>query len=200
MELVIATSTEGYFKDTLELSLKRKALAVTEQAKSYLVDLLAKFTRSEVAYAGSDGDREAYVTMLNRASECDFAEAIQIYQQVGDITLVQAGFFSESFHRELVNQDYYISIGESAYSQVSSLTQNSYLRSIVFRELSERFPDLVDVLSCVRVEAHANDPLAMNDSSLFELIELYRKTHNPDILRALQDRGFDMSGEGAAIH
>src|SRR5436190_808215 len=56
-----------------------------------------------------------------------------------------AGFFADSLNRKLVDVDYYVSIGGTAYTALSRYETDTF--SPVFAELAENFVQFVDVLS-----------------------------------------------------
>src|SRR4030095_13474592 len=76
---------------------------------------------------------------------------------LGDFSLFISGFFQDSLSRKLVDVDYYISMGEGAYQQLSSLRafrKQQELFSMIFSELASRFVQWVDVITAVREVSH----------------------------------------------
>ena len=59
-------------------------------------------------------------------------------QRLGDVALFLSGVFAESFSRRLVDVDYCIGMGASAYNYLSN--HNNHARNAaVFRELAMKF-------------------------------------------------------------
>ena len=85
-------------------------------------------------------------------------------RRVGDLSLFISGFFSDSLNRSLVDVDYYIQIGEAAYS---SLARQDDTLGDVFDELSDKFAAFVDVLG----EVSERSSLTSNT----DLLRLYEK-------------------------
>ena len=177
---------EEFFRDAVGAALKRTGLALSEQAEAYVVQLLAEFARSERMYLGTDrGEPPALATMLSRAQEAVPEEALRIYKHMGDSSLYLSGFFTEAVQKKLVSVDYYVSMGESAYASVAGIMRSTAARaSALYAELSDRFGELVDLLNAVSLIAVEDNP-AVSDGKVFELMERYRRTGRPELLRAL---------------
>lgn len=184
--LVGASSMEEFFREAVGAALKRTGVTLSEQAEAYVVHLLSDFSRSERVYVGTDrGEQPALATMLSRAQEALPEEAVRIYKHMGDSSLYLSGFFTESVENNLVGVDYYVSMGESAYASVSGLMRATAAKaSALFSELSDRFGELVDLLNAVSLIAIEDNP-AISDGKVFELMERYRRTGRPELLKAL---------------
>jgi hypothetical protein len=191
MVVLHTESIELYFQQALEESLKEQNIELSDAACYYIVHLLTSFSRSEYAFAGSEhNEKQAFISMLSRASETSLEEALRIYKHVGDMTLYRTGFFSESVKNQLVSPQYYMQIGESAYSSASSLSRsNAALNSVIFAELADRFTALVHLLKSIRLFGHKDQDMQHRSSQTFEIIELYQKSGDDNLLRFLQDRG-----------
>jgi hypothetical protein len=50
-------------------------------------------------------------------------------KHIGDVALLVSGFFSDSLNRELVDVDYYVSIGGCAYNALSRVETDTFRRS-----------------------------------------------------------------------
>jgi hypothetical protein len=187
--LIPSTSMREYFREALGAAMKKTAVHITDEVQAYVVNLLAEFARAENVYAGTDrGERPVLADLLNRAQEAEQAEAVRIYKHMGDSTLYLTGFFTESVERELVSRDYYVSMGGTAYASVAGLMRpTAASSSALFAELSDRFPELVDLLCAMSLHGERNAPVA--DVSVLSLVERYRRTGNREILDALARQG-----------
>jgi hypothetical protein len=140
--LVKASSMQIYFREALDASLRQSSITVTETAQVYVVHLLHEFSRSEVAFAGTDyGEKVTVAAMLGRGLAAETPEALSIYRHLGDTCLYLLGFFRESAINRLVSQSYYKDMGAQAYLQAATLARSQ--NSALFYELSERFNDIV---------------------------------------------------------
>jgi hypothetical protein len=140
------TVTE-FFHEKVTEALKTEHVEVTEPTEFYLVNLLCDFTRSEKV------DAEPLVIKMAQATVATPDERVKALKEVGDTTLYVSGFFADSLTRRLVDVEYYIALGEAAYSQLagmrSAANQNQLLHE-VYGELSQKFPRFVDVLQAIR--------------------------------------------------
>jgi hypothetical protein len=110
-----------------------------------------------------------------------------LFRQVGDVSLYMAGFFQDSLSRKLVDVDYYIDMGGTAYQQVVTRTSEDTLRAL-YGELSEKFGRFVDVL------AEISDKTSVRtEKDLLRLYELWVRTGSERAAKALQDAGINPS-------
>jgi hypothetical protein len=145
MDLTLAASVDEFFHEVVSDALEAVDLDASEPASWYLVGLLGEFTKTRLT-------DEPLGMKLAQPGE-DPSERVRNLKQVGDTSLYVAGFFAESLTRSLVDVDYYVGIGQSAYSQLArSLGVPRAQRSIteVYEELAAKFPLFVDVLGAVR--------------------------------------------------
>lgn len=145
MDLTLAASVDEFFHEVVTDALEAVDLDASEPASWYLVGLLGEFTKARLT-------DEPLGMKLAQPGE-DPSERVRNLKQVGDTSLYVAGFFAESLTRSLVDVDYYVGIGQSAYSQLArSLGAPRAQRSIteVYEELAAKFPQFVDVLGAVR--------------------------------------------------
>jgi hypothetical protein len=146
MDVTLAASVDEFFHEVVTDALEAVDLDASEPASWYLVGLLGEFTKARLT-------DEPLGMKLAQPGE-NPGERVRNLKQVGDTSLYLAGFFAESLTRSLVDVDYYVGIGQSAYSQLArSLgTAARAQRSIteVYEELAAKFPRFVDVLGAVR--------------------------------------------------
>lgn len=188
--LIGTASMEEFFREAVATGLKRTGLTLTDQAEAYVVRLLAEFAHADRVFQGTErGDKPALATLLSKAQSLPREEAIPVYRQMGDSSLYLSGFFTEAVKKGLVSVEYYVSMGESAYASVSGLMRPTAAHvSALYAELADRFAALVDLLQAVSLIALEDSP-ALNDNQVFELMERYRRTGRPELLRALEAWG-----------
>src|SRR5580765_8235344 len=107
-----------------------------ELTSCYVVNLLAGFL-----HRNPDEDDEPIAFRFVRALETSGVERRAHLREVGDRSLFISGFFSDSLTRKLVDVDYYVSIGGSAYS---ALSRADAALAPVFGELAGNFVAFVD--------------------------------------------------------
>jgi hypothetical protein len=158
--LVLANSTQVYFREALVFAMRTSNITVTESAQVYVVHLLNEFSRSEKAFAGADhGENITIIEMLERAGLSDDYEALRIYRHLGDTSLYNLGFFKEAHAKRIVSLTYYKDMGAQAYSHASLLSRPYAINSAaLFQELSERFDDILKVVENIaHYQGHSKD-------------------------------------------
>lgn len=133
-------SPTEFFRDLVESAMQNQHVCARELTSFYVVNLLAGFVHGD-AHAGAD---QALGTRLARAMQTAGAAQRDGLRSVGDQSLFISGFFSDSLNRSLVDVDYYIQLGESAYRSLAR--QEDRALGDVFDELSAKFTHFVDVL------------------------------------------------------
>ena len=133
-----------YFKDLVASSLARQHIQAADLTEYYLVNLLCQYIRLDTA-SGVRDEGEPLAVRLTRALQSGGSEQRARLRSLGDFSLFMSGFFSDSFRRSLVDVDYYVSMGEYAYSSLGRRDEDTF--SEVFTELANKFVGFTDVLA-----------------------------------------------------
>lgn len=175
--LVTDITVREYFKESLQEALRHQHVDAAEDTVFYVVNLLAHYVKAERLFTHSqDGPvLQPLALLYAEASEAGtFEERNQALRRLGDVALLVAGMFSASLNRKVVDVDYYIAMGCSAYAYLSEVSRGS-LRSRVFMgifaELSRKFQSFVDALS----EVGEKSDLA-SSKDIMRLYELWIRT------------------------
>ena len=168
-----------YFKELVDAALVRQHIGAGELTAYYVVQLLAGFLER---HSGDDADDEPLACRLVRALERAGPEQRASLKHIGDVSLFISGFFSDSLRRKLVDVDYYVSIGGSAYGALSRQTEDTF--STVFAELAGNFIGFVDVLSEVSERSSCG-----SNTDLLRLYERWLRTGSPRSGQLLVERG-----------
>jgi len=179
MDVTLATSVDEFFHEVVSDALTAVDLEASEPASWYLVGLLGDFTRARVT--------DEPLGMKLAAPGDDPADRMRNLKQVGDTSLYVAGFFAESLTRTLVDADYYIGLGQSAYGQLARSMNKSKSLTEVYEELADKFPAFVDVLGAVRKRIAIAELNATTDIS--RLYEIWLRTRDEWIERKLRAAG-----------
>jgi uncharacterized protein YidB (DUF937 family) len=177
MDLTLATSVDEYFHEVVTEALTEVDIDASEPAGWYLVGLLCDFTRTRPT-------DEPLGLKLAQAST-DPGERVRTLKQVGDTSLYVAGYFSESLTRSLVDVDYYVGLGQNAYSQLARYPGGSIAE--VYEELAAKFPRFVDVLAQVRKRVTMAEVNAITDVG--KLYEIWLRTRDAWVEKKLKDAG-----------
>jgi len=185
-----------FFRDTLHGALVKQRLAVEDQTEHYVVNLLTLFARSESLYEGTPPGTHLppLVSMLCAALETETpAEQHRALQRLGDVSLFIAGFFARGFATKLVDVDYHVAMGGSAYGALAAATARGRGRVLaaVFAELSKKFQPMVDALNEVSESAYTH-----SDRDILRLYELWLKTGSQRCYALLKRLGVDPTHAG----
>jgi uncharacterized protein YidB (DUF937 family) len=177
MDLTLAASVDEFFHEVVTEALEDAAVDASEPAGWYLVGLLGDFTRTRPT-------DEPLGMKLAQAST-DPGERVRTLKQVGDTSLYVAGYFAESLTRSLVDVDYYVGLGQNAYSQLARYQGGSITE--VYTELAAKFPAFVDVLTQVRKRIAIAETSAITDVG--KLYEIWLRTRDAWVEKKLKDAG-----------
>ena len=169
-----------YFRDLVESAMQHQHLAARETTSFYLVNLLAGFVH--VDRSSAVGDEVPLGVRFARALQEGGARQRDGLRQVGDESLFVSGFFADSLNRSLVDVDYYMHLGESAYGSLARQGDGTF--GDVFDELAAKFPAFVDVLG----EISERTALASN-ADLLRLYEKWLRTRSRRSGDLLASRG-----------
>ena len=171
-------SLTAFFQEAISEAIRNQGVPASELTEFYLVRLLADYARTPV-------DDEPLALQMAQAQVASTEERARKLRDIGDRSLYVSGFFSDSLNRSLVDVDYYIRMGGSAYRQLARLPARvTSAFSPVYGELSEGFPRFVDVLA----EVSESSALS-SDRGVVQLYERYLKTGSEWIARRLRARG-----------
>jgi len=173
-------SLAEFFRDALREAMRRQHLDIADHTEHYLVSLLTLFARSEALFeATSEGPRlRPLALMLADAVEApDAVRRERALQRLGDVSLFIAGFLAHSFARRLVDVDYHVAMGGTAYGSLSGMTRGTArgrALSMVFAELAQKFQPLVDALNDI-----ADQGRAPSEVETLRLYEIWLRTGSP---------------------
>lgn len=201
--LITNLNVRDYFQGSVETAVHNQQLQVNGETLLYVVNLLTEFTRADALYEDTPDGRmiKPLVGFYSDAvSAPSSRDALQSLKRLGDVALFIAGLFANSLQRSLVDVDYYIAMGGSAYDSLADGVQRSArARSFgnTYRELAEKFTGLVDVLAEVADEFQPG-----NDQDLLRLYELWLLTGSHRIERKLRQNGIQpiTGGAGKVMH
>ena len=177
-QILPLASLDEFFHDALGRAIRNQGLDTATGVEAYLVHLLSAFTTT----TPDDGPLGVKLaSALTAAPE----ERIQALRDVGDTSLYLSGFFAESLSRRLVDVDYYISLGGSAYGQLARAYERKKAGAAeVFDELGHRFGDYVEVLAEVSQTTSLGSA-----SSVVNLYERWLRTGSEWAERRLRKSG-----------
>lgn len=202
-EVTHHAALQEFFRDRVKSALGKQQLSVSDEVEFYLVNVLAYFSKSENLFQTNQEGKVEYRPLALKLYDSVFShqpnERFRHLKSLGDTALYHAGFFYDGLFNQVVDVDYYINMGGSAYSSLANLsTAMIHTRKMadLFAELSEQFAALVEVLnlSCDQQTHHT-------DHDLLKLLDRYQKTGSKKAKGILEEFGIktdDIKTDGLA--
>lgn len=188
--VVPVPNLRDYFRESIDAAIDKQGADIGQHAAHYVVNLLTIFARSEDLYedhGDAYGLRPLALMMADAADAPTVEQRNFSLQRIGDVALFIAGFFADSLARKLVDLDYYIYMGGSAYGSLSDEirgTARGRALADVYREMARKFQLLVDVLNEVREGARRS-----SDIDLLRTYEVWLKTGSQRAEALLKQNG-----------
>lgn len=185
--LTLISQPQDYFRELVTGALGRHNVSTQPETEYYLVHLLNKFMTADRLYlrdAEGAAREEPLALMIKEALEAsDRLAQSAMFRHVGDVSLYMAGYFQDSLNRKLVDVDYYIGMGGTAYQYVAARSEEDALRS-TYLELAQKFAQFVDVLAEVSDQTQPR-----SEKDLLRMYELWIRTRSERAAKALQEAG-----------
>jgi hypothetical protein len=185
--LTVIAQPQDYFRELVTEALGTHKVSTQPETEFYLVNLLNQFITTDRLYT-RDGEgavrEEPLALMVKEALEQPQPQQQRaLFRHIGDVSLYVAGFFGESLNRKLVDVDYYIDMGGTAYLQVAQRADENVFRSL-YEELAQKFSTFVEVL------AHVSEKTTLRtEKDLLRLYETWTRTKSERAAKALQEAG-----------
>ncbi len=185
--LTLVTQPQEYFRELVTESMGRQNVVAAPETEFYLVNLLNQFMTTDRLYAtDSEGGHkeEALVLLMKEALDTPEPTAQRaMFRYVGDVSLYFAGFFHERLSRKLVDLDYYVGMGGTAYKHVAAREEERSLRS-TYLELADKFSDFVEVFADMSCKTAAK-----TEKDLLRIYDLWVRTKSDRAAKTLQEAG-----------
>ena len=198
-QLITETSLQEYFQASISDALENQNVKAGADTIHYVVNLLTSFSRAEELFERTpDG-------MMIRPLALLYAEAIEgttvdernrALRRLGDVALFISGVFSQSLNRRVVDVDYYVSMGGSAYSYLSDMmrgTNRGRGMSGIYNELASKFVAFVDILGEVSDGVNCK-----NDTDVLRQYEIWLRTGSTRAADRLRAAGIHPSANASS--
>lgn len=169
-------SAAEFFKGQIEDALERQHLRARGLTSYYLVDLLCRFTRPDTRIPFNDDGDLPLALRLRRALDAGGLEQRARLRNLADFSLFMSGFYSDSLRRRAVDIDYYVSMGEYAYSSLARRDEDALGEA--YAELGRKFVPFMDVLADISERA--------GHTSASDVLRLYERWLRTGSVRAGQ--------------
>lgn len=178
--LIRQASLSEFFKELLDEAVHARQLELRDTTNYYIVELLNRFGHIKHL---SDDNRSYAERFLETLQKLPRSQQIEQLRQIGDSTLYTSGFFSDSLGSKLCDLDYYMSIGGQAYSNLSSLVDDTTTTEM-YAELAEKFVELVDLLTEI-----SERQTITRDQDLLRTYERWLQSGSDHLYRRLVEHG-----------
>lgn len=140
--LILNPTPESQWHALIQEAHQDSSITLNEDMESYLVFLLMRFAKNP------DLARSIFAIDFLENTQKSTKESEPLLRDIGDKCLLFSGLFPNVAKRHRVRVSYYVKLGQSAYSHVSSYHRNHL--SVLFSELCNQFVGLMDVLQSIR--------------------------------------------------
>ncbi len=184
--ILIGKSAREWFREVVGESLAHRRLRIQEATEFYLVDLLASFLDRERLYVeqpGGEVREQPLALILLEALQKDRQNRARELRRLGDTALYVSGFFGDSLARSAAGVDYYIAMGERAYSALAGAAGWAG-QDELFGELADRFEDFVDLFAEIAELSNLR-----SNRGLVRLYERFLATRSARVAEMLRERG-----------
>ena len=176
-DINILLSPRDYFDQVLDDAFYARKIKTESNVKGYLIEVLEHYLDAQNLFESDQKDEfgkrkpttlaELYLTAAN----ADLRQKIELLKKLGDKSLYISGFFGDSLQRKIVDLDYYVNMGGSAYDTLSKTVDKRDPLRDVFETISRRFVDFVEALTYISQNA-----MVSNNQSLLRLYDRYLQT------------------------
>ncbi len=170
----LTVSTTDFFSDTVDEAFSYLKITTLPLVSNYLVSLLDRYAFADNLYDlnESTGKRtlNPLAEMFLKANQSEHRQKAQLLRKLGDTSLYISGFFGESLKSKVIDLDYYIDIGGSAYASLAACTEED-LSARVYEEFSNNFLKFVDALTYISQKS-----MIQSNKDLLRLYDRYVST------------------------
>lgn len=159
--LLSAQALGAYFFERLSALNKKSLCPVPQELIYYSSQVLEENILSETFFDLSSGKARDKILGLKLLESKDKSreEKKRTLKEVGDTSLIVAGYFSESLNKKVIDESYYREIGKMAYMELDAFVPNFLDFKCFYKAVATGFETLSRLLALL-AESHAKDPYA----------------------------------------
>jgi len=178
-QLITEADLLGFFQEQVESAVARHKAPVSQDTAWYLSSLLADPNRMQ------EGGDSTLVELQQKAVMAPPAQAMNLWQKLGDKALIVSGLFKENLNHRSISPQYYEQMGATAYSQLAWWFRSPEAGfGKIFEELSRCFHLCAEVLTDVKEQSRP-----CNDTDILRLYEEFQATGSPRVAERLRSLG-----------
>ncbi len=186
-QLIHTQPLEEFFVEQVRSAITKERILASQHTEYYLVRVLLEFFQRASLFPQRENEEIPLAVLYLQSVDAGRMERVKLLKQLADVALFLAGYFQESLQRKLVDLDYYIAMGGSAYHRLGSLSEETGAHDVfseTFADLSKNFTRYMDVLTEVRETSQK-----IKDSDLLRLYEKWLTTGSKRLARKLSEFG-----------
>ncbi|MES3037831.1 MAG: hypothetical protein V4736_07990 [Bdellovibrionota bacterium] len=172
----IYLSSDGFFEEAIQKAGEDLKIQMPPTVESYLVNMMIHyldannlFEKDLISESGKKKPQTLAEMYLTAQLEED-PHRQSLLRRMADRSLYISGFFADSLNRKIVDIDYYMEMGGTAYGILASSSKVD-TDAMVYRTFSSRFLQFVDILTHI-----SQNSLVHSNQSLLNLYDRYLKT------------------------
>lgn len=158
-EIIQVSDLTSFFYDRLYSANNKSLCPVPEETIFYSSNVLNKYSLSTEFFDLTSGrvkEKVFGVSFLNASSKSK-EEQKKIYKDIADTSLVLTGFFSDSVKRKIIDLNYYIKIGQMAYSKMYSLDETFMDIPHFYKVMATCFENVSTLIQLVHTDNKLNN-------------------------------------------
>lgn len=158
IEIFTERSLRHYFYSELSDLNKKLHYLVPEQTVFYISNVMEHYGLSSNLFEKKEGRLKHKVLgmKLLQAASCNFEEQKRIYQDIGDTALIVCGYFSDSVNGQLVDKNYYINLGQTAYDRMNNLSPEVLDIPSFYRLMASYFKNMTILINTFQKKFKSN--------------------------------------------
>lgn len=185
--LSFGEDSKTFFRQSLKEALVERKIETYPHVEAYLVDLLNHYLITTNLFDEEDPSgkktRETLAEMMLKAVNSPHRQRYDLLKKLGDSALYISGFFADSFQRKVIDVDYYMDMGASAYSSLSKeMNEDSFAK--MYMEIAQKFNVFVDVFMLM-----SRKTMTPDQDNILRLMDVHAKTGSTLAQDLLAEKG-----------
>lgn len=186
-DLSLTECSKDYFRQSLREAFTQRRVETAPQVEAYLVEVLNYYMLATNLFNEEDPSgkktRETLAEMMLRAANSAPKQRYELLKKLGDSALYISGFFADSFQRKVIDVDYYMDMGATAYHSLSrEIYEDAF--SQMYMEISLKFNVFVDVFMLM-----GRKTMTPEQDNILRLMEYQAKTGSSVAQDILVEKG-----------
>jgi len=195
----LSANVADFFEGVVFETIEQHGYESTDAATSYLVGLLADYTRP--GQLEEETLSRPLTLLLDEALHSPGHERFERLRTLGDGVLYVSGFFGEHFETRGIERAYVSTLGASAYGNAAAMLRHGAADGTapdLFGELADKFRMFVRLLADVADSLRARS--ASSDRAIVKLYERWLQTGSSSIAEALTNHGLVPTRGSGLVH